>query len=202
LTPTAAKAVDVNSLEALFARYGAAHDSARTRLETGMRVARLSRLFAAPRLSAGGGVTDTRMSLAGAGNFIRVFREQQAEIEAAYQDSVSMLAKENGWSPKKVRQWYSRPPRKEGPTLELLSGSLLTTIDSVMGVLDGQAGAYKIRGTAIAFEDPTAGQTYGALRRRIKEQVDAAVAAGGATSSGPTGLLLRAIGTTSLPRET
>jgi hypothetical protein len=202
LAPSAVKEVDANSLDGLFARYGAAHDSARTRLETGMRVTRLSRLFAAPRLSASGGLTDTRMSLAGAANFIRLFREQEAEIEAAYQDSVATLAKENGWPPKKVRQWYSRPPRNEGPTLELLSGSLLATIDSVLGVLDGQAGAYKIRGTAIAFEDPTAGQAYGALRRRIKAQVDAAVAAGGATSSGPTGLLLRAIGTTSLPRET
>jgi hypothetical protein len=202
LAPTAAKDVDAKSLDALFARYGAAHDSVRSRLETGMRVARLNRLFAAPRLSASGGVTDTRMSLAGAANFIRVFREQQAEIEAAYEDSVILLAKKNGWSPKKVRQWYSRPARKETPTLELLSGSLLASIDSVLGVLAAQAGAYKIRGTAIAFEDPTAGQTYGALRRRIKEKVDAAVAAGGATSAGPTGLLLRAIGTTSLPRET
>jgi hypothetical protein len=202
LTSTAPKEVDANSLDALVARYDAAHDAARTRLETGMRVARLSRLFASPRLSASGGVTDTRMSLAGAANFIRVFREQEAEIEAAYQDSVTMLAKKNGWSPKKVRQWYSRPPRKEGPTLELLSGSLLTTIDSVMGVLDAQGGAYKIRGTAIAFENPSAGLAYGALRRRIKEQVDAAVAAGGATSIGPAGMLLRAIGTTSLPRET
>jgi hypothetical protein len=202
LTPAAEKEVDANSLDALFTRYGAAHDSARTRLEAGLRVARLSRLFAAPRLHPGGGVTDTRMSLAGAANFIRVFREQQAEIEAAYQDSVTMLAKKHRWTPKKVRQWYSRPAPQEGPTLELLSRSLLSTIDSVLGVLDAQAGAYKIRGTAIAFEDPTAGQAYGALRRRIKEQVDAAVAAGGATSSGPTGQLLRAIGTTSLPRET
>jgi hypothetical protein len=202
LTPGSAKAVDPGSLDALFARYAAAHDSARIRLEAGIRVARLGRLFAAPRLSASGGVTDTRMSLAGAANFIRVFRQQQTMIEAAYQDSVTMLAKRNGWAPRRVRQWYARPSPKEAPSLELLSGSLLASIDSVLGLLDGHAGAYKIRGSAIAFEEPTAGQTYGALRRRIKEQVDAAIAAGGATSSGPTGLLLRAIATTTLPRET
>ncbi|MFL5533984.1 MAG: hypothetical protein ACJ8BC_18650, partial [Gemmatimonadales bacterium] len=72
----------------------------------------------------------------------------------------------------------------------------------LLGVLNAQAGAYKIRGTAIAFEDPRASQAYGALRRKIKEQIDAAVTAGGATSPGVTGLLLQAIGTTSLPRET
>jgi hypothetical protein len=167
-----------------------------------MRVARLGRLFAAPRLNPNGGVTDTRMSLAGAANFIRVYRQQQAAIEAAYQDSVMIFAKRFGWSPSQVKQWYSRDIRTEDPALTVLSGNLLAGIDSVLGVLDAQAGAYKIRGTAIAFEDPTAAQKYGALRRRIQEQVDSAVAAGGATSAGPTGLLLRAIGKTSLPRET
>jgi hypothetical protein len=189
-------------LDALFARYAAAHDSARVRLETGMRVARLARLFAPSRLSPNGGVTDTRMSLAGAANFIRVYRQQQAAIERAYQDTVTAMARQQGWSPKKVRAWYSRTSRKDPATLELLSGSLLASIDSLLGVLADQAGAYKIRGTAIAFEEPSAGQSYGRLRRRIKEQIDAAVTAGGATSAGPAGLLLQAIGTSSLPRET
>src|SRR3954447_1064598 len=198
----AAQRGDANTLDALFGRYAAAHDSAESRLEAGMRVARLTGLFTASRLSPTGGVTDTRMSLAGAANFIRVFRQQQQQIEQAYQDSVTLLAKQNQWTPKQIRKWYARPQRKESPTLELISGSLMASIDSLLGVLDAQAGAYKIRGTAIAFEDPTAGQAYGALRRRIKEQVDAAIAAGGGISSGPTGLLLQAIGTTTLPRET
>jgi hypothetical protein len=197
-----APTVQGSSLEALIARYSAAQDAARARLEAGMRVARLSQLFGAPRLSAGGGVTDTRMSLAGAANFIRVYRQQQAAIERAYQDTVTARARQEGWSPKKVRAWYSRAAAKETATLELLSGSLLASIDSVLALLTDQAGAYKIRGTAIAFEDPAAGQSYGALRRRIKDQIDAAVAAGGATSVGPAGLLLQAIGTTTLPRET
>jgi hypothetical protein len=202
LSSNAAATGKRGSLDALVARYSAAHDSARVRLESGIRVARLSRLFATPRLTAGGGVTDTRMSLAGAANFIRVYRQQQAAIEQAYQDTVTATARREGWSPKKVRAWYSRTSRKEPATLELLSGSLVASIDSVLALLTDQAGAYKIRGTAIAFEDPAAGQSYGGLRRRIKEQIDAAIAAGGATSAGPAGLLLQAIGTTSLPRET
>jgi hypothetical protein len=194
--------VNGKTVEALLGRYAGAHDAARERLENGMRVARLGRLFAAPRLNPNGGVTDTRMSLAGAANFIRVYRQQQAAIEAAYQDSVMTFAKRFRWSPSQVKQWYSREIRTEDPALTVLSGNLIAGIDSVLGVLDAQAGAYKIRGTAIAFEDPTAAQQYGALRRQIQEQVDSAVAAGGATSAGPTGLLLRAIGKTSLPRET
>jgi hypothetical protein len=202
LTPGRTRPVAANSLEGLLARYSAAHDSARSRLDRGMRVARLNRLFALPRLSPDGGVTATRMSLAGAASFIRAYRQQQALIETAYQDTVTAMARQQGWSPEAVRAWYSRTPRKEAATLESLSGSLLTSIDSVLGVLASHAGAYKLRGTAIAFEDPAAGQAYGVLRRRIKEQVDAAVAAGGATAAGPAGLLLQAIGTTSLPRET
>ncbi len=196
------KAAKANSISDLLGRYEAASDEVSARLEGGIRVARLNRLFAPGRLSPGGGVTDTRLSLAGAANFIRVYRQQQAGIEKAYQDSVAVLSKLHRWTPKDVRQWQSRPLRKEAPTLELISGSLLSAIDSVLGVLDAQAGAYKIRGTAIAFEDPAATQAYGALRRRIKEQIDAAVAAGAATSPGPTGLLLQAIGTSALPRET
>jgi hypothetical protein len=198
----APKKSDGRSLDALFARYDAAHDSAESRLEAGMRVARLSRLFDSSHLTANGGVTDTRMSLAGAANFIRVFRQQQAIIERAYQDSVTRLARENGWPAYEVRKWYARPPRRESPALELISGTLLTTIDSVLGVLDAQAGAYKIRGSGIAFEDRAARQAYGALRHRITDQINAAVAAGGSTSQGPTGMLLQAIGTSSLPRET
>jgi hypothetical protein len=194
--------VDGTTVEAMMSRYADAYASARERLESGIRVARLSRLFAATRLSPNGGVTDTRINLAGAANFIRLYRQQQATIEAAYQDSLVILARQFGWTPKQVKQWSSREIRTEDPALEALSGRLLAGIDSVLGVLAAEAGAYKIRGTAIAFEDPIAGQRYGVLRRQVKEQIDAAVAAGAATSPGPTGLLLRAIGTTSLPRET
>ena len=202
LVPEPVKEVEANSVQGLLVRYAAAHEAARARLEAGIRVARLDRLFAAQRLSASGGVTDTRMNLAGVTNIIRVFRGQQAAIESAYEDSATTLAKEFSWSPKRVKKWNSRVSEREGSTLELISSSLVATIDSLLGVLDGQAGAYKIRGTAIAFEDPTAGQAYGVLRSRIKEQIDAAVAAGGATSPGVTQLLLQAIGTTTLPRET
>ena len=194
--------VKARSIQALIAQYEVASSAAYTRLESRIRAARLSRLFAPGRLTAGGGVPDTRLSLAGAANFIRVYRQQQAGIERAYQDSVTLLAKRNGWTSKDMKQWSSRSQRKESPTLELLSNALLAGIDSLLGVLDEQAGAYKLRGTAIAFENPGATQAYGALRRRIREQIDAAVSAGAATSFGPSGLLLQAIGTSTLPRET
>jgi len=190
------------SIESLMARYDAASHGAYIRLESGIRVARLNRLFAPGRLTPGGGVPDTRVGLAGAANFIRVYRQEQTAIDRAYQDSVSLFAKRNGWKPNDLKRWSSRPQRKESPTLELLSSSLLNGIDSILGVLDAQAGAYKLRGTAIAFENPAATEAYGALRRKIKEHIDAAVVAGGATSFGPTGLLLQAIGTSTLPRET
>jgi len=196
------KAVKPHSIEAILRSYEAASDSVHARLETGLRVARLNRLFASSRLTPGGGVALTRRSLAGAVNFIRMFREQQAAVDVAYQDSVTYSAKQHEWTPKEVRRWYSRPQRKETPTLELVSGTLITAIDSILGVLDGQAGAYKIRGTAIAFEDPIAAKEYGVLRARIREQINSAIAADGATSPGPTALLLQAIGTSTLPRET
>src|SRR5918997_256824 len=195
-------AANDRSVDALLAGYEAASDEAYSRLQAGIRVARLDRLFGPGGLTPGGGVPDTRLSLAGAANFIRVYRKEQAAIEKAYQDSMSVMTKRYRWKQKEVRPWYSRTIRKENPTLVLLSNSLLAGIDSILGVLDAHAGAYKIRGSAIAFEDPAATQAYAVLRERIKEQVDAAIAAGGAPSLGPTGLLLQAIGTSTLPRET
>jgi hypothetical protein len=190
------------SVDGMLAGYEAASSEAFARLQAGMRVARLDRLFGPGRLTPGGGVPDTRLSLAGAANFIRVYRQEQAAIEKIYQDSVSMMTKRYRWKQKDVRPWYTRTLRKENPSLVLLSNSLLAGIDSILGVLDSYAGAYKVRGSAIAFEDPAATQAYATLRKRIKEQIDAAVAAGGGTSLGPTGLLLQAIGTSTLPRET
>jgi hypothetical protein len=147
-------------------------------------------------------VPDTRLSLAGAANFIRVYRQEQAVVEKVYQDSLAKLTKRYRWKQKDVRPWYTRTLRKENPSLVLLTNSLVAGIDSILGVLDSYAGAYKVRGSAIAFEDPAATQAYSALRKRIQEQIGGAVAAGGATSLGPTGLLLQSIGTSTLPRET
>ena len=203
LTPSARSAqLKTNSVQGLLARYEIASDSVLARLEAGMRVARLNRLFAASRLSPGGGVSDTRLSLAGAANIIRTFRQEQAALDAAFEDSVTLMARTHHWTPKDVRRWYSRPPRVEPAALELAGGNLMADVDSILVVLGSQAGAYKLRGSAIAFEDPSAGQAYGMLRRRVKERIEEAIAAGASTSSGPAGLLLRAIGTSSLPRET
>ena len=203
LTPRVRSArIKANSVQALLARYETASDSVLARLEAGMRVARLNRLFAAPRLTPGGGVGDTRLSLAGAINVIRIFRQEQAAVDSAFQDSVTRMARTHHWSPRDVRRWYARAPRAEPAELEVAGSQLIADIDSVLSVLGSQAGAYKLRGTAIAFEDPTAGQTYGMLRQRVRARIDAAIAAGGSTSSGPAGLVLRAIGTSSLPRET
>ena len=202
LTIGSPRNADATTVDALLDRYASAHAAAQERLESGFRVARLSGLFGTPRLNPNGGVSDTRMSLAGTANFIRAYREQESAIEAAYRDSMSTYAKRFHWSRPQVRQWNAREVKAESPTLEMVSNSLIAGIDSLLGVLDNQAGAYKISGGAIAFENPGATQAYAALRQRIKQQMNAAVNAGGATSPGPTGLLLRAIGTTSLPRET
>lgn len=189
------------TVRGLLRRYAAAYDSARTRLQAGMRVARLDQLLAASRLGPGGEVTETRLGLAGAANFIRVYRQQEAAIEKSYQDSFAALSKSHAWSPREARDWYGRTPVKESSALVALTTSLLTSVDSLLGVLDAQAGAYRISKNAIAFEDGTAAQEYSALRQQITATVDSAIAAGGAESPGPLGYLLEAIGTSRLPRE-
>ena len=197
---TADASVPTRAMNALVQGWIASHDSARSRLESGVRVARLNQLFAPGRLSPSGGVTETRMSLAGVANFVRVYRQQQAAIEREYQDSFSVVSRQRGWTAVQVHEWYAKPATKESPTLVALTSSLMQWIDSLLGVLDAQAGTYSVTTNAIRFEDAGAAREYTALRQRIIATVDAAKAAGGDEQPGPMSYLLQAIGTTRLPQ--
>ncbi|HEU4953430.1 MAG TPA: hypothetical protein VFT28_02610 [Gemmatimonadales bacterium] len=201
LPGSSAGEADPRTVDGLLADYGKAYENARGRLGSGMRVARLNQLFAISRLTPGGGVTDTRLGLAGLTNFIRVYREQESSIERMYQDSFTAMSKDLGWSPKVAKRWYSREVGKESPELASLTDRLLAKIDSVLGMLSAEAGAYQLVNGKIHFEDPAAGRQYGDLRRNINAAMDAARIAGGEESEGPMGALLRAIGTTRLPVE-
>jgi hypothetical protein len=193
------KDAETRAVEGLVQRWSAAHDVARERLESGMRVARLSQLFSAGRLTPGGGVTETRMSLAGVANFVRVYRQQQAVIDREYQDSFTVAAKTQGWTPAAVRVWYARGSLKEAPALAGLTSSLLEEIDSLFGVLDAQSGTYTLTKNTIKFEDAGAAREFAALRTQIIAAVDSAKAAGGWELPGPMTYLLQAIGATRLP---
>jgi hypothetical protein len=195
--PVSTSASATATVRGLVARWAAAHDSALARLQSGVRVARLNQLFASSRLSPGGGVTETRMSLAGVSNFVRIYRQQQAAIERQYQDSFT--AKSKGWSPGDVRQWYAKPPRADSPTAAALTSTLIEGIDSLLGVLDAQAGTYAVTKNTIRFEDPAAAREYMALRERIVVTVDSARVTGVADRPGPMNYLLQAIGATRLP---
>jgi hypothetical protein len=195
----ASKDVETRGVDALVQRWSSAHDAARERLESGVRVARLSQLFAAGRLNPGGGVTETRMNLAGVANFVRVYRQQQAVIDREYQDSFTVAAKTQSWTPAAVRVWYARPALKEAPAMAALTSSLLEGIDSLFGVLDAQAGTYTLTKNTIKFEDAGAAREYAALRARISTAVESAKAAGGWEQPGPMTYLLQAIGATRLP---
>lgn len=200
--PSAAAAeVDGKTIEGLLAGYGEAYEGVRGRLGSGMRVARLNQLFAPTRLTPDGGVTDTRLGLAGVANFIRVYREQEGAIERQFQDSFTTLSRDLRWSPKTAKRWYSREGGKDSPALVSLTDRLLVGIDSVLAVLSAEAGAYKLVDGKIHFEDAAAAREYGELRRSINAAVDSARIAGGEESAGPMGHLLQAIGTTRLPQE-
>jgi hypothetical protein len=199
--PESEKEIDGKSLDALLAGYDEAYEDARSRLASGMRVARLNQLFAPTRLTPDGGITDSRLGLAGAANFIRVYREQEGAIEREFQDSFTTRSKDLGWSPKVAKRWYSREGGKDSQALVTLTERLVAGIDSVLAVLSDEAGTYKLAGDKIHFESRSAAREYGELRRSINAAVDSARIAGGEESAGPMGYLLKAIGTTRLPQE-
>jgi hypothetical protein len=164
-------------------------------------VSRLNQLFSPARLTPNGGVTETRMAIAGAANFIRVYRQQREAIDREYQDSFVVMTRENKLSSSEIRRWYAKVTPREVPALATLTSKILTGMDSLLGVLDAQAGAYKVDKNSIRFEDPSAAHAYGALREEIGKAVDVAKAAGGTDSTGPMVYLLEAIGASRLPKE-
>ncbi len=192
---------DASALGTFLHRWSAAHDEAQARLQSGLRVARLNQLFSPARLTPDGGVTETRMALAGAANFIRVYRRQRDAIDREYQDSFVVMSKANKLSSSEIRQWYAKVTPKEMPALATLTSVILAGMDSLLGVLDSQAGAYRIERGIIHFENPDASRAYGELRQEIAKAVDVAKASGGADSTGAMIYLLEAIGSTRLPKE-
>ncbi|MGH7579811.1 MAG: hypothetical protein ACREM9_06540, partial [Gemmatimonadales bacterium] len=192
---------DAKSIDGLLAGYSTAYETARERLGSGVRVARLDQLFASSRLTPDGGVTDVRLGLAGVTNVVRVYREQERTIEREFQDSFTAMSKDLGWSPKIAKRWYSRTEGKDSPALVSLTNRLLAGIDSVLAVLTSEAGAYQLENGKVHFEDIAASREYSELRRNINAAVDSARIAGGEESAGPMGHLLKAIGTTRLPVE-
>jgi hypothetical protein len=196
-----ASEADPKTVEGLLADYGKAYEDARSRLGSVVRVARLNHLFAVSRLLPDGGITDTRLGLAGVANFIRVYREQEGSIERMYQDSFTAMSQDLGWTPKTAKRWYTREVGKESAELATLTDRLIAKIDSVLAMLSAEAGAYKLVNGKIHFENPAVARQYGELRRNINTAMDAARIAGGEESAGPMGYLLKAIGTTRLPVE-
>ncbi len=197
----ATKAADAGSVEGLIAGYEAAYDSARDRLEAGMRVTRLNQIFAPARLMPNGGLTETRLALAGAANFIRVYRQQETSIERQFQDSFTVMARNQKWSTKVARRWYSRPALKEPAALAAMSATFVATVDSVFDVLDDQAGAYYFTEAGIRFEDIGATRRYAELRRHLTSLLEQTRNAGGAEPGTPMAHLIQAVGSTQLPQE-
>jgi hypothetical protein len=201
LAPSADTKVEAGSVDGLIAGYTAAYDSARTRLEAGMRVTRLNQLFAPARLMPNGGLTETRLGLAGAANFIRVYRQQETSIERQFQDSFTVMARNQKWTTRVARRWYSRPALKEPAALAAMGSTFLATVDSVLDVLDDQAGAYYFTEAGIRFEDVVATRRYGELRRHLTSLLAQTRNAGGAEAGTPMAHLLQAMGSTQLPQE-
>jgi len=82
-----------------------------------------------------------------------------------------------------------------------LSSTFLATVDSLLGVLDDQAGAYYFTEQGVRFEDVMANRRYGELRRHLISLIETSRMNGGTEPGTPMAHLLQAVGTTQLPRE-
>ncbi|MBA2626939.1 MAG: hypothetical protein H0U85_02930 [Gemmatimonadales bacterium] len=183
------------SASILVARYSAAYEAARADADKGLRFAGLGNLLSAARLGAGD-VGSARSTVAGVTNVVRIYRKRAAAVEQAYRDSMSLLSRQNSWTPSQVAVWENRPTQIESPDMAAVANGLLDAIDGALDVLAAHEGGYEISGGTITFRDAQAARDYGAYRRRLASLIDS-----GADSGTPAGRLLKALGGSRLPDE-
>lgn len=93
-----------------------------------------------------------------------------------------------------VRDYRAKSTRKESVQGARAADGLLADIESILGILADNEGAYELAGNTVSFTDESLANTYGALRRRIT-----AVANSAAPGSAVGAALVSVIGNTAPP---
>lgn len=184
---------------ALVARYQAAYAAARAELQTGLRAAGFADLFAASRLQSGDGVRAARRSIIAASAYVARYHRREREIEAAYGDSVTTLARQLGWSEEQLKPWSQRQSLQETPQVAKLANFLLESLDSLYNVLLAEEGAYELHANAISFRNPKAARAYAELRPWLNPKAHAWADSAAAGAPSTATQVLRAMGPGLLP---
>lgn len=189
----------VKTPAALIRKYLDAYESARGDLDAALRRAGFAQLFAESKLKTGQAVRNAQMSLAGAANLIKVYRQRETSIEAEYRDSVQVLAQRNKWTLKQIREWEGRAAQQESRATVARTDALLKEIERLYSLLAGQEKKYEIVGGRITFLDLQASRDYAELHRSLTEQLSSSESSARGAVPTTTGRVLRAIGSTRLP---
>ncbi len=194
-------ASEMSPVDSMIQRYDEAYHEAHQKLERGL--APLHELLAPYRIASAYDVGQLRRSLDEVGRALQAYRAREGEIERNHQDTFAVVSRQFDYPPRAIRRWYARTSHRESRAAAALVTPLLVSVDSVLAVLEANAGEYAVDEMAgtIAFDRPEVAAEYGRLRGAVDERLSAAQAEADASSSGALAQLVEIIGTTSLPIE-
>jgi hypothetical protein len=184
----------------LIRHYNVAYTEARSELELRMLQIGFTQIFLKSRLSSSSGVADTRRLITSAGVALRQYRNDEARIERAYQDTIGSAGRNLGWTQRDLGIWNMKPDQKETGENLRLTNVMLSQLDSVFSLLAEQEGKYQVSGESIGFQSGEAGRQYGVLRVWLNQQADKYAETGDAL---PVTIrqVVKAIGSSRLPQE-
>jgi hypothetical protein len=155
---------DAMTPSALAARYRAAYDDAARALESQLRSAGLSNLFAGSRLTVDN-LGSLRVAIAGASNFLRGYRARDEQLDATYRDSA--MQQNDKWSKAESAAWAKAATLGESEASATRADRLLADMSAMLGVLEAEGGSYQISGGTVEFQSTSAAMEYEALRGKV-----------------------------------
>jgi hypothetical protein len=156
----------------LASHYADAYASAQATLRNQITAAGFSRLLLPVRLADAPSVARANRAISAASEAVSAYRDREAMIEQAYQDTLAMVGQQLGLGADELKAWDTRRLQRESAATVNLTSSYLQELGALFGLLAENEGAYHLAGDSIRFDRPEAAQAYNSARTWLMQHAE------------------------------
>jgi hypothetical protein len=142
-------------------------------LELGTKLGGFRALFTPSRLSSSTGVAASRSAWTNGADAIRQYRAKVARLEQAYEDSVLSSQRSQRWSSEQMRAWAIHQSQAEPVETSQLADLMFSQVSEGLDILAALDGQYTVKGSTIAFKNPSSGTRYTSIRTWVEQRTGA-----------------------------
>src|SRR5262245_17936124 len=124
----------------------------------------IRRLLSDGKQATADSVLRTRQLLGALRDLLTGYRSVQQLTALAYRDTAQLLVKSGFWSKPDMEEWRLYPSSIESAFEAAQSDTLLSALDQLYGLLQDQAGRYRLVNGRFQFEETAKGLQYEKLR--------------------------------------